>query len=81
MYTVNGSFYCDSNNLTSLQYCPTTVNGNFGCGNNNLETLDTGLDKKVFVKYDFYYGRQNNGKVFTANEVRKYFDLKGSICL
>ena len=31
---VTGKFDCGSNNLTSLQYCPTTVGRDFSCSNN-----------------------------------------------
>jgi len=33
---VNGSFYCNFNNLISLQYAPSTIGGGFHCNNNNL---------------------------------------------
>ena len=31
---VSGYFYCDYNQLTSLEGCPSTVGGSFLCGNN-----------------------------------------------
>lgn len=80
--TVNGNFNCWYNqSLTSLVGCPTIVNGNFSCSDNNLESLETGLPdgKKVFVKDNFNCFSQKNGKVFTEDEVRKYFDVKGKI--
>ena len=36
---VTGSFDCSNNQLTSLQYCPTTVGGRFDCSNNQLTSL------------------------------------------
>ena len=38
--TVDGDFYCGTNNLTSLENCPKTVGGNFYCGHNKLTSLD-----------------------------------------
>jgi hypothetical protein len=37
--TVNGDFYCCSNQLRSLQGAPTTVTGDFDCSDNNLTSL------------------------------------------
>ena len=36
---VTGSFSCSENQLTSLQYCPTTVGGDFYCYHNQLTSL------------------------------------------
>jgi hypothetical protein len=36
---VNGYFYCDNNNLTSLKGCPVRVGNGFYCDNNNLTSL------------------------------------------
>ena len=36
---IHGNFYCDYNQLTSLQGCPQTINGNFYCFNNQLTSL------------------------------------------
>jgi len=36
---VGGYFDCHNNNLTSLQYAPSSVGGDFYCSNNNLTSL------------------------------------------
>ena len=36
---VSGDFYCYSNQLTSLEGCPTSVGGGFSCGYNQLTSL------------------------------------------
>ena len=36
---VTGYFYCDNNQLTSLEHCPETVGGYFYCNNNQLTSL------------------------------------------
>ena len=33
--SVDGDFFCNGNNLTSLEGAPKTVNGDFGCGHIN----------------------------------------------
>ena len=38
--SVDGDFFCNGNNLTSLEGAPKTVGGNFGCGFNNLTSLE-----------------------------------------
>ena len=37
---VTGNFFCDSNQLTSLEGAPKTVEGNFYCHNNQLTSLE-----------------------------------------
>jgi len=37
--TVGGNFFCNLNNLTSLQNCPKTVDGDFNCNLNKLTSL------------------------------------------
>jgi hypothetical protein len=37
---VSGIFYCDNNNLTSLEGAPQSVGGSFYCDNNNLTILE-----------------------------------------
>jgi hypothetical protein len=37
---VRGNFYCNNNNLTSLEGAPSDVRGNFYCNNNNLTSLE-----------------------------------------
>ena len=38
--SVGGNFYCNGNNLTSLENCPKTVGGSFSCGFNKLTSLE-----------------------------------------
>ena len=45
-YIVEGNFWIDGNNLTSLKGCPTEVHGSFSCTGNPLESLD-GLPKVI----------------------------------
>ena len=35
-----GNFYCDNNQLTSLEHCPTSVDGDFFCSHNKLTSLE-----------------------------------------
>ena len=37
---VGGGFYCEDNNLTSLEGAPHTVEGDFSCRHNNLTSLE-----------------------------------------
>ena len=37
---INGSFWCENNNLTSLKGAPQEVEGNFWCDHNQLTTLE-----------------------------------------
>ena len=37
---IKGSFYCDNNQLASLEGAPLTVGGNFCCDNNQLHSLE-----------------------------------------
>jgi hypothetical protein len=37
---VNGTFYCHTNNLTTLKNSPTSVSQSFACYSNNLTTLE-----------------------------------------
>ena len=46
-----GCFYCDDNDLTNLEGCPTYVADSFGCAINKLTTLK-GCPE--YVGYDFY---------------------------
>ena len=36
---IKGSFYCNNNQLNSLEFCPKVVGGNFNCSNNQLTSL------------------------------------------
>ena len=93
--TVGGNFFCNLNNLTSLQNCPKTVGGNFFCNLNNLTSLK-GAPKTVGG--DFYcYNNElkslfgapetvggdfycyNNTDNFTEEQVRAVCDVKGEV--
>jgi len=74
--TVDGSFYCGNNHLTTLENCPKTVNGVFGCSSNKLISLE-GAPK--FVGEDFMC-RFNPGK-FTEKDIRAVCDVKGEVYL
>ena len=43
---VDGNFYCNHNQLTTLKYSPTTIGGSFYCSINPLESLE-GLPEKL----------------------------------
>ena len=47
---VAGSFACDSNQLTSLEGCPTLVGGNFYCYNNRVNFSEKDVRKLCDVK-------------------------------
>ena len=46
---VTGYFWCDSNNLTTLEHCPSSVGGDFFCNNNKVEFTDQDI-KKAMLK-------------------------------
>jgi hypothetical protein len=48
---VSGDFYCDYNDLASLEGCPRSVGGSFYCSNNKLTSLE-GCPQEV--RDDFY---------------------------
>ena len=81
---VTKNFYCNINNLTSLDGCPKEVGGYFDCSYNNLTTLKGAPDK---INGSFYC--QNNNLISfkylpladdcyfygnPINEFLKYFD-------
>ena len=93
--TVDGSFYCGHNKLTSLDGATEYVGGNFGCISNNLTSL-TGAPKSVGRDFGCSYnnltsltgapksvGRNffcgNNNVQFTREQVRAVCDVKGKI--
>jgi hypothetical protein len=53
---VTGSFYCDSNQLTSLDGCPTETGKDFWCSFNDLSSLE-GSPRKVGM---MFYCSDNN---------------------
>ena len=71
---VDGNFWCDNNNLTSLQYAPKYVGSDFNCANNNLESLQYA---PKYVGGNFWC--DNNTKQFTKEEVRAVCNVKGNI--
>ena len=93
--SVDGDFFCNGNNLTSLEGAPKTVNGDFGCGHNKLTSLE-GSPKSVGGS--FYCGFNNltsltgapkfvggvfscgfNEIKFTEQQVRAVCNVKGDI--
>jgi hypothetical protein len=74
--TVDGSFWCSKNHLTSLINSPKYVSGVFGCSSNFLKSLE-GAPK--FVGENFMC-RFNSVK-FTEAQVRAVCDVRGSIFL
>ena len=67
---VKGSFYCYSNNLTSLEGCPQSIGGDFYCHDNNLTSLEyhpliikgrrINIENNNFPKDKKLYVHQNN---------------------
>lgn len=53
--TIDGSFMCQGNLLTSLKGCPHTVTASFNCNNNKLTSLEHGPKNVTFG-----YGCANN---------------------
>ncbi len=93
--SVDGDFFCNGNNLTSLEGAPKTVNGDFGCGHNKLTSLE-GSPKSVGGS--FYCGFNNltsltgapkfvggvfscgfNEIKFTEQQVRAVCNVKGDL--
>ena len=54
--SVSGRFSCYSNNLSSLEHCPSFVGGNFSCHNNMLTSLE---HCPSFVGGNFYCYHNN----------------------
>ena len=92
---VGGSFFCDSNQLTSLEGCPQSVGGYFSCESNQLTSLE-GCPQSVGRDFSCHnnqltslegcpqsVGRDffcsNNKKKFTEKEVKKFCNVKGEI--
>ena len=72
---VNSAFYCHSNDLTSLEFCPTHVSGNFHCNENSLTSLE-GCPTHVGGGFHCGYNNQtslefcptNVGRGFSCND-------------
>ena len=92
---VSGSFYCNSNKLTSLEGCPLTVGASFYCSNNQLTSLE-GCPKTVGNNFecsynqltslkgcpatvDFSFYYYDNSKQFSEEYVRSLCKVKGGI--
>ena len=68
---VSGNFYCDQNQLTSLEDAPQAVNGNFCCDRNQLTTL-AGAPQTVNGNFDCY-ANQLTSLVGAPKTVGGYF--------
>jgi hypothetical protein len=92
--SVGGDFFCKYNNLTSLVGAPSRVGGHFDCSNNNLTSLEgapSSVGRSFFCKYNnltslegapsnvVFCNPQNNGKVFSQEEIRAAMSGKDSI--
>ena len=92
---VDGDFWCENNNLTSLQGAPKYVGGSFYCHFNNLTSLQ-GAPKYVGGYFSCHNNKltslqgvpkhvdgnfycHNNIKKFTEEEVRAVCNAKGNI--
>ena len=92
---VGGGFYCDRNQLTSLEGCPQSVGGNFFCNSNQLTSLE-GCPQSVGGNFYCNGNRltsleggpqsvggdfccSGNKKKFSEEEVRKFCDVKENI--
>ena len=95
--SVDGDFFCNGNNLTSLEGAPKTVGENFYCNNNLLTSLQCA---HITVGGDFYcsfnkltslvgapksvgedFICHSNNVKFTEQDVRAVCDLKGTVYL
>jgi hypothetical protein len=93
--SVDGDFFCGTNNLTSLENSPKTVDANFYCGHNKLTSLDGAPE---YVGGSFYCSFNNltsltgvpksvggvfscgfNVVKFTEEQVRAVCNVKGDI--
>jgi len=74
----NGSFYCDKNQLTSLEGAPEKVGGKFMCKNNKLTSLK-GAPKEVGIRFGGWFDCGSNTTKFTKEDVKKVCKVNGSI--
>jgi len=72
--TVGEDFWCNHNQLTSLEGGPETVDGSFYCSYNQLTSLE-GSPETVGGDFDC----RRNKKKFTVEEVKKVCNVKGKI--
>jgi len=66
---IEGDFYCDHNELKSLEGCPETIGGYFSCSSNQLISLE---GCPVFIEGNFWC---DNNKI--ELELPDYVKLKG----
>jgi hypothetical protein len=69
---IKGNFYCQCNQLTTLQGAPTTIEGNFSCQCNKFTTLQ-GMPKQV-------NGQFNCGPEHHQEPQYKLWQLKQKLC-
>jgi hypothetical protein len=69
---VNGVFNCSSNQLTTLEGCPTQVDGNFHCFNNKLTSLE-GCPAQVSGDFNCSYN-QLTSLIGCTKEIGKSFN-------
>ena len=75
--SVDGDFYCNNNQLTSLEGAPKSVDGDFWCNRNQLKSLEgapVSVGGNFWCKYSV-----NNPVKFTEEQVRAICDVKGDI--
>ena len=68
---VNQSFFCDHNQLTTLDGAPTYVGGYFNCEHNQLTSLE-GAPKEVQRNFECHH----NAVKFTKEDVEKICNVK-----
>jgi len=71
---VKGNFYCDHNQLETLEGAPQEVRGDFWCSRNQLKSLKGAPQK---VGRDFYCS--DNKTKFTVEDVKKVCNVKERI--
>jgi hypothetical protein len=72
--SVGGNFWCGHNNLTSLEFAPTSVGRHFDCSYNDLTSLEF-APKTVGGFFDCRY----NPVKFTEKQVRAVCNVKGDV--
>jgi hypothetical protein len=93
--SVDGDFFCGTNNLTSLENCPKTVGGNFFCGHNKLTSLQgapSSVGGSFYCSFNYLTSLTGAPKFvggafscgfneikFTEEQVRAVCNVKGDI--
>lgn len=92
---IDGDFWCQRNNLTTLEGAPEKVGERFSCTNNKLTSL-RGVPEKVGGEFDCSYNKlttlkgapkyvggefwcSDNFTEFTEEDVRKVCDVRGGV--